>query len=509
MTKNILKSMICSMVFLFTITACQDIKDTYADFAGNGEIRYVGKCDDLTVTPGWKRLIVNWTNNVDPIISKVKVKWSNDKTADSVLLDRGVHTYSISNLVNETYKIEVSSLDEKGQSSLSTTIYGRPYTLEHEEIISFTRIIAKQYFFGNHLILQFAGWQNGIENAYLQYTKKDGTVGKLDIDEYLTDESLYVLPDEIDPSKPVTLYRTGRISDCPDLITFDPYELSHQKTYTADFKNFIQQKYGTNSHQMLFNGIINDDWANEVSTIELDADMDSFEDLLNLPNIKKLTLGKNTYLTARGAEDATRGQYQLYNLSLSKKVLNFLHDENGLTVERYNKHYKKLKKLSYLKEMGEAKLPELKLFDLSQAKITVAPTDEEGFNSHPEFLIDGKLTSCWKPLPTSNMKTYVFNIDLGKEVEANGFKIVQKDFGEYDEDNDIAPQRVNIEYADKNGSFEDASFEHDIYIGTSTGQTMLIPIKGGRHKVRYIQLSIPAQYYHGTYQVTLAEFGLY
>lgn len=71
-----------------SLTACQDIKDTYAEMAGDGEIRYIGKCDNLMVSPGWERLIVNWTNNSDPIINKIKLKWTNDIDTDSVLLDR-------------------------------------------------------------------------------------------------------------------------------------------------------------------------------------------------------------------------------------------------------------------------------------------------------------------------------------------------------------------------------------------------------------------------------------
>ena len=46
---------------LFAIS-CEDLEDTYDEFAGDGMIRYVGKCTDVTVKLGWERLIVEWKN---------------------------------------------------------------------------------------------------------------------------------------------------------------------------------------------------------------------------------------------------------------------------------------------------------------------------------------------------------------------------------------------------------------------------------------------------------------
>ncbi len=191
MKKNI-KTLIISLAAITSLTACQDIKDTYADMAGDGEIRYIGKCDNLTVSPGWERLIVNWTNNSDPIIEKVKVKWTNDIDTDYVLLDRGTTTYSIGNLGNSTYEIIVSSLDKDGNESLENAIYSRPYTSQHEEIISFSRVVAKQYFLDNNLIMIFSGWQNGLETAYLKYTKKDGSEGNFELNENIASQPIYV-----------------------------------------------------------------------------------------------------------------------------------------------------------------------------------------------------------------------------------------------------------------------------------------------------------------------------
>ena len=35
---------------------CEDLEDTYKDYAGDGAIRYLGKATGVSVHPGWKRL---------------------------------------------------------------------------------------------------------------------------------------------------------------------------------------------------------------------------------------------------------------------------------------------------------------------------------------------------------------------------------------------------------------------------------------------------------------------
>ena len=118
--------------------ACNEsLEDTYKDYAGEGEIRYLGACNNLTASPGWERILVNWTNNVDPVIQKMKVIWKMDNGTDSILLDKGTTSYSIDKLNGKaledgTYEITVYSVDDKGTCSLGRTVYARPYTNAHE-----------------------------------------------------------------------------------------------------------------------------------------------------------------------------------------------------------------------------------------------------------------------------------------------------------------------------------------------------------------------------------------
>ena len=45
---------------LLTFGSCESLEDTYSDYAEGGALRYLGKCRDLKIEPGWKRLIVSW-----------------------------------------------------------------------------------------------------------------------------------------------------------------------------------------------------------------------------------------------------------------------------------------------------------------------------------------------------------------------------------------------------------------------------------------------------------------
>ena len=54
---------------------CEDLEDTYDEYAGDGMIRYVGKCSNLEVQSGWNRLKVKWKGNLDAPIDKETITW--------------------------------------------------------------------------------------------------------------------------------------------------------------------------------------------------------------------------------------------------------------------------------------------------------------------------------------------------------------------------------------------------------------------------------------------------
>lgn len=165
---------------LLLFTACgETLEDTYKDYSGDGEIRYVGKVKDLQANPGWERVTVNWVNSDDPIVDQVEVKWTSDDVRDSVFLPAGTTSFDITGLTSgSSLQIDVMSVDKKLNESIPVTAYVRAYNQDHELVQAFNRIVSRNFFLHDHLLLTFVGWDSQVEEAYVSYTHKKHWQGR-------------------------------------------------------------------------------------------------------------------------------------------------------------------------------------------------------------------------------------------------------------------------------------------------------------------------------------------
>lgn len=515
-----IKLILISLLAVTSLFGCGDIMDTLDEYTGDGEIRYIGQADSLLVLPGWERLIVTWKNSPDPTIAKVKVKWSDDDMSDSVLLDKGTTYYSIAGLQDASYSVTVSEVSSSGKESLANTLYARPYTDNHEVIQAFSRVIQSCFIFNDRLLLKFYDWQDGIERAVLKFTDTNGQADSLEITQSLVERRddpiyrrfnscpYYLLPQSIDMSKPIELHRTGRVDGCEDRILFPVIIMDGSRTFSSDFMESLKAKYGTNSEVLDDDGEIRDSWAANVTELELDCSLDNFDDLLFLPKLKKLVLGKHRYLTDQGISDTSVGQYKVSDRNAALYAVDVLHKLNGLTIERYNKHYSNISRLAYLKEMGKPKLPDMSMYDMSSATVSISPADQADYDSHPSYLIDGDAETYWTPMQQTSPVNYVITVDLGKEVDANGITFVQKNFDKSANDKSLAPTLINVYTADYTGGFEQATYVKETTVGASAGETNVIPFTSTK-KVKYVRLIFNSSPYHGLFGSTFAELGLY
>lgn len=495
---------------LVCVSACQNesLEDTYKDYSGNGEIRYIGRCTDLSVLPGWKRLIVTWENNIDPIIKHVKVTWAQNGVKDSVLLERGTTEYSIESingkeLEDVNYEVTVSGVNEHGNSSIAISLFARPYTYTHEEVVSFNRMISKLYVIKNHLVLYFLTWQSNIEKAELNYTKKGGSAGSLELTKTIVNKNYYLLEDEIDPSKPIILNRTGKLPGCEDVIDFEPYEFSSARIYDADFKQEMKRQFGFDE--------IPDEWADNVETLYLDWSMRSFDDVLNLPNLKKLVLGSRRYILDGSVTNMTYGQSSVSDLASSKFALETLNKLNELTVDRYNKHYRLISNKPYIKEKGNTNVePEITPLDLAGLQFTMLPEDSEEFSSGLENLTDGDSNTSWDPIYLQLFTTYELTLDLKELKQMNGLRLVQKQFTRTGE-NSVAPATIKIKLSKDKVHWVDATYVEENPLGRSNGEINYIPFSEDvkNSEYRYIQLMVSAGAYGGFFYSGIAEVTLY
>lgn len=487
---------------LLTIVSCESLEDTYKEYAGDGPIRYIGKCTDLAVTPGWNRLTVSWTNSPDPIIDKIKVTWIKDGVVNESILSRDMCEYDITDVDDGNYEITVCSMDKDGNTSLASTTYGRPYTPAHEMVQSFTRVISNYYFINDRLALLFQGWEDNVTEAHLSYTKADGTAGYLDLDKQLVNKLYYLIPDAIDTSKPVELYRSGHIVGCNDEIVFEPSTLDNVRLFNADFKQEMKRQFG-------FDEDIPDSWASTVEEISFDRTIGNLSDLLYLTSLKKVVLGKHRYLRDEMIDDETASQSKIYDSALSDFVLTTLHEINpDFVVERYNKHYSALKKAPYIIEKGQTQLPELDYIDLSNLKFTSTPADAGNYLSYLEHLTDNDIDTSWEPAGTRELTTYNLTIDLRQIHTLHGLKLVQSYFTNINK-RSWCPTMIKVLVSDDGDSWHSATYLEELEIGNSTGETNIIPFVEGGVTARYVRVDVTTPHSDTIYGISLAELGLY
>ena len=273
------------------VVSCEDLEDTYDEYAGNGMIRYVGKCSDLEIQPGWERLRVVWKGNLDAAVDRVKITWQSELDAKptvrfveprDVLEGDLMDTVYLENLQDAVYTVTVSNLSADSTESIVETKYGRPYTEAHEDLRTFTRGIVNFYEVGEKLVVVLDGKNDNLKEVKVNFWGTDGKEYTWDIRSHMgatvgygmLRDYMFLLPEQsdlgIDFSKPLTIKRRGILTGCIDEIDFNDEPLSRdERVWSAGFSSWLTKNYGP-------------DWKNkldQVEIVELDYDMSTFQDL--------------------------------------------------------------------------------------------------------------------------------------------------------------------------------------------------------------------------------------
>ncbi|MBQ9668397.1 MAG: discoidin domain-containing protein [Prevotella sp.] len=504
--KTICKITAMLAVALLMVSCGESLEDTYKDYSGDGtSIRYTGRCRNISVTGGWQRMVLNWTNNVDPIIKNVKIVWKYEDEADSVYLPAGTTEYSIDHIGSEplgdrSFEITICSVSEQGVESLSNTVYGRPYTYTHEEVQAFNRLVSSAYKIRDRVILTFLPWQEGISAAHLTYTKKDGSQGYLELTPEQVAMNYYMLEDEVDNDKPIVVHRTAKLETCVDEIEFLPYEFDDTRIFNSDFLEDLRRQFGFEE--------IPEDWIERQTVLYLDAlSYNSFIDLLNFPNLKKVVLGSRRYFPESEVDDEEYAQDIVMDVEESNFALQVLHELNGLTVERYNNHFPQLEVKDFFTEKGQPVEPKKRLIDLTGKTFKVSPEDEMGFNSHLPNLTDGDPSTFWQPRLTGEAYQYELSIDLGEVKAVSGVKIVQR-MWENEQEHMVAPKSCRVLLSENGAEWGYATYLESYPLGAANGEVNYIdfPFTFG---ARYVMVVVPSGFYFTLNFTSIAEISLY
>lgn len=497
---------------LVVLSACENesLEDTYKEYAGNGEIRYIGKCTDVRVKSGWNKIVVNWKNNEDPTIKVVKVTWAVGENKDSVLLKRGTTEYDIVSMKGEelrniNYEIRLYGVDTAtGSTSISTPpVMGRPYTYEHEDVLTFNKVISNAYILDHRLVLSLFEWQDNMKEAIFKYTREDGTPGEFQLTEEICNKLYLLLQDPIDPAKPLVLCRKGVLEDA--LISFKPDTLFTDKVYESDFQIEMNRQFGFEDIPV--------GWVNQQTTLYLDWSISSFRDLLNFPKLNKLILGKHRYLVGDAKNDPINGQSAVSDVTTSDFVLNVLHELNGLTVERYNNHFSGLRDEEYIIDQENSpEEPKVTYVDMSGLEFAESPKPLDGYPTNLFALTDNDFSTGWQPKTSTTYNSYELTLDLKSPVQMKGIRLVQRQWSTYMPDYiAFSPNHVKIKVSKDGKNWERATYVDEYPLGKSDGEINFIPFTDKVHgeTYRYIQLEVNPGVYYSDYCTSIAEITPY
>lgn len=469
------------LVAAFALTGCESLEDTYSDYAGDGMIRYVGKCTGVTVTPGWERLHIEWKNNLDPAIENIKVVCQAGSIIRDTLLEPGATSCDIRNMEDGSYQVDVYGVGEGGTLSLSDSQYSRPYTNEHEEVRSFSPGIVKHFFVGDNLVLFMDTWSDRFVDFKLNYTGTDGMTKALELSDEIFAEKYYLLRD-VDAGKDVFITREGRIEGCLDLIRFEPYELTTDPIFSSSFRGWVKEHYWLDE--------IGNDFVDSMTSLEFDYDMLSLEDILYFPNLEKIELGKHRYLLNDELMLQTYGNNWcsvVSDLEKSEFVLKVAQELKDLKINRWHKHYFPATTTLDITEMGIPEVPaDLNYLNTSGWTITHSQEGNVTEGKPLKNLLDNNSATIWMPLPHTVLLSYDITIDMQAEQTVNGIKIVQ---AETVSAMGYLPESVQIEIS--NDGYEWEMFSHMQYVtlGNGLGEAMVYRLNESK-LARYIKVTV-------------------
>lgn len=506
------KKFIWIMLSLFVFAGCESLEDTYKDRAGDGEIRYLGQCTKVSVTPGWEKLNLTWTNSPDPLIDKIKVVWVIEGQRDSVMLDSQLESYSVLNLKqDQTYEVSVCSVDKDGRASLPVTNYVRPYTKDHEAILSFPQLISKYFFIKDRLAIMFSDWSGSVAEARLTYTKANGDPGVLTLNSaFLTANRNYLLPDAILPNSDVILERKGYLGESAELVDLPKIKFSTESMFSVDFKGLFLEKYGK-TH-------VDDQFVNSITEFEIDYTLSSLEDILYLPNLTKLVLGKNRFLSPTYLEDNGGSNKSASKLTddveRSKFVLKIANQLNGLTIERYNKHFLPSVTLAYMTEMGNPTVPETLSFLSPVGWVLSSVPSSTDSGTTLSNLFDGSFTTDWKPQLQPVWRSHEITVNMNSVRSISGVRVVQRPFGATTnnsadtEGQAYAPNMIFIQVSTDGITWTTPTWVEGSPLGNTGGEITVIHFKQ-LMQAMYIKFTLNDRLKDKNYSVGLADIGIF
>ncbi|WP_198652080.1 DUF4998 domain-containing protein [Chitinophaga deserti] len=169
--------LIKSILGIFVLAAASCTKtsgDAFKDFMKGGEIIYPGRADTVLVHPGQNRIKLRVVLGNDPLVTQLRVFWSNKADSLTVPVKRtsGRDTVEvmIPNLKEGNYNFTIHTYDSEGHISVVVNAFGITYGANYaSSLVNRTLKSIEQSTDGSQIILNWgepAGGELGIEVKY-------------------------------------------------------------------------------------------------------------------------------------------------------------------------------------------------------------------------------------------------------------------------------------------------------------------------------------------------------
>jgi len=179
--ENILLIALVSFLAAFSIIGCDDMNSVNQEWYDQGETVYTGIVDSIKLTPGYKRVSMEWEINSDPRVKEVVITWNDGEESVTVPVNRTSSgnfkmTYLLENLAEGTYTFVFTTNDGKGNYSVpqeeSVVVYGDTYTgnLRIRSVSSIEKLAS-----GNMKIY----WQNASSSILYTVVTYTNTAGEI------------------------------------------------------------------------------------------------------------------------------------------------------------------------------------------------------------------------------------------------------------------------------------------------------------------------------------------
>ena len=279
------------LLFVGFMTSCEKLEDTYSEYRGDGPIQYLTKIYNLTASPQWLSVELNWELKLDPGRTAIMIKWTDDEKSDSVLIDKESTSYVVKNLKNYEYSFNVYAVEKNDEQivkySLGDPVYARPYTYESDELLLFTRVVNKSFKVADKSIfVVFEEWADNLISFKIGYYEKNNNTEQFwnvnpedKIGHFPFGKACAMIGTNIDFSKPINVYRTGRIAFVDDMeLELNPIELFFNvPSFDSNFAAEVRSQFD-------LQGEIQQTDINDITSLCIDYDQISLADVLHFPN---------------------------------------------------------------------------------------------------------------------------------------------------------------------------------------------------------------------------------